>query len=761
MGDLVRLRHLLLVSAATSMMCSGAAMAAQTVAVSQQTGATAAAADDSPEAAADESIVVTATRRSETLFQAPATVTAVSGETLRNSNIIAVRDIIALIPNAVIQDDSESYNMYINIRGMRLVDVQAEPNFGLFRNGLYVGGHRSNLGAQVDIQRVEVLRGPQGGLYGRNAVGGAVNIIYATPTDEFGGYVRASYSSYDRFEVEGAVNAPVSDNAAVRFTAWHYNQTGSEIYNETLDEQVLANSDHGVRGQLSLDITDKINVSWLAEYQETEGPTLRTYAPKGVANGGVLSLPETYDLIRRDTPSIANTRTSYFSQKLTFETGLGEVALNASYRKYRFDGISDSDQTNIPLTASTAARKTDILRGEGTKDTYLEAIWTSPDDRDLTWIVGLSYFDETFDFSRIIQSNRDLRPQGLGTPRYWIGFPKPGTNVQTEAISAFASATYNVTDAFSITAGLRWSQDKKHLEFHQGILPEGTLPQGNAALNAFLVTAVGAIYPNYNLDMESKFTFTAPSLNLKYEVNDDLNIYATYSTGFRPGAFNLSPTTVDTIPYGMESATNYEIGVKSRWFDGRLLANFAIFYMRQDDLLLAQTTQLGGVDRTYLANVGTADNYGVELEVTGRIADWLTGGFSVGWLEAKFDDAIANPGKSNQQILNGLAIPYTRTWTINARLDADIPVSDDLAIVGSIAYRYEAGGMIGDYYIVYDYPTMNKIDLTAGVKLNDKVRITGYVQNLLDEHINQFYYYNTATNVSEGRKFGMSIGYEF
>jgi iron complex outermembrane receptor protein len=747
-----RLRFLM-VSAAISALCAGTAMA--------QAPAPAPAAADAAGSAADESIVVTARRRSETLFEAPATVTAVSGKTLRDSNIIAVRDIVALIPNAVIQDDSESYNMYINIRGMRLVDVQAEPNFGLFRNGLYVGGHRSNLGAQVDIQRVEVLRGPQGGLYGRNAVGGAVNIIYATPDDEFGGYVRGSYGSYDRFEVEGAVNAPVSDNAAIRLTAWHFNQTGSEIYNETLDEDVLANSDHGVRGQLSVDITDKINVSWLAEYQETEGPTLRTYAPLGVVNGGFRSTPETYDLIRRDTPSIAETRTSYFSQKITFDTDLGEIALNASYREYRFDGISDSDQTNIPITQGTAVRKTDILRGEGTQNTYLEAIWTSPDDRPFTWIVGVSYFDETFDFSRIIQSNRDLRPQGLGTPRYWIGFPKPGTNVQTEAISAFASATYNFTDAFSVSAGLRWSQDTKHLQFYQGILPEGTVPQGNAALNAFLVTAIGAIYPNYNLDLESEFTFTAPSLSFKYEVNDDINIYATYSTGFRPGAFNLSPTTVDTIPYDMESATNYEIGVKSRWLDGQLLVNLAVFYMRQDDLLLAQTTQLGGVDRTYLANVGTADNYGVELEITGRIADWLTGGLSVGWLDAKFDEAIANPGKPSQLILNGLVLPATRTWTVNARLDADIPVSDGVAIVGSIAYRYEAGGMIGDYYIVYDYPTMNKIDLTAGVLLNDQVRITGYVHNLLDEHINQFYYYNTATNVSEGRKLGLSVSYDF
>jgi iron complex outermembrane receptor protein len=747
-----RLKYLFLASAAATALTFGTAEAQE-------------AAPHDADAAKEgsEEIVVTARRRSETLFQAPATVTAISGETLRNAGITTAKDIIALVPNAVIQDDSESYNMFINIRGMRLVDVQAEPNFGLFRNGLYAGGHRSNLGAQVDIKRVEVLRGPQGGLYGRNAVGGAVNIVYATPTpgDEFGGYVKGSYGSYDRFELEGAVTVPVNDQVAVRLTGWHFSQTGSEIYNETLDEDVLANSDKGLRASVSADLMDNLNVTWMAEIQKVEGPTLRTYAPLGVTNGGILSPPETYDRIRRDTPSIGNMQQSFFSQKITYDTGIGQFALNASYRNYDFDGISDSDQTAIPITAGTAVRKTDILRNEGTEDIYVEGIWTSPDDRPFTWILGVSYFDETFDFARVIQSNRDLRPQGYGFVRYWIGFPAPGTNIKTESISAFVSANYDITDQFSVSAGLRWSQDTKRLHFDQHIMLEGLQPAGNPALEAFILGALGGIYPTYLIDREDEFTFTAPSLGMKYEVNDDLNIYASYSTGFRPGAFNLSPTTIDTIPYDQESAANYEIGVKSRWLDGKLNVNLAAFYMTQDDMLLAQVTSLGGVDRTYLANVGTARTYGIELEALAQITPWLNAGLSIGWLDAKFEDAIANLGKPNQLILSGRQIPATREWTVNFRLDAQVPIGPNVDFIGTAALRYEQGGMLGDYYINYKYGTLTKIDLSAGVLINGNARITAYVENALDEHINQFYYYNTATNVTEGRTYGLEMTYEF
>ncbi|BCW90793.1 Ferric-pseudobactin 358 receptor [Alphaproteobacteria bacterium SO-S41] len=731
-------------------------MAAQTVAAAQQAAATATTDEDTTEAASDESIVVTATRRSQRLFEVPATVTALSGEQLRNDGIIKMQDIIANVPNAVIQEDSESNNTYINIRGMRVVDVQAEPNFGLYRNGLYAGGHRSNLGAQVDIERVEVLRGPQGGLYGRSAVGGAVNVVSAMPTSEFGGYIKASYGTYDRAQFEGAINAPVNDKVAVRLAAWYFNQEDSELYNETLNEPVSAFTDKGVRASIKAELSSKLTAEWMFEYQKFNGPSLITYGPVGILTGTITSPPETVKRIRRDTPSISAWNQATIMQKLSYETEVGTFDLNASYRDYKLDAVFDSDQTAVPITTATSVRNTEIIRDEGTSSYFVEGVWTSPSDQPLTWIAGVSYFDETFDFVRTIHTKRDLTFLGMGTGEYYIGFPKPGTNVHTQSISAFASVSYQVNDALQLTAGLRWSHDQKDLTFKQGIISIAP-----PAAVGFLTPILSGIYPNYDIAMTSDFYFTAPSFVLKYAFSDDFNFYASYTTGFRPGAFNLSPTTLATIPYDQESADNYEIGFKSRWLDNRLDVNLALFYMRQKDMLLALTTQLAGVDRTYLDNIGTGNTYGVELEVNAKLASWLTGGLNVGWLDAKFDNAVANPGLPTQKVLSGLAIPYTREWTVNLRLDADVPISDTLRFVGSAMLRYESGGILGDYYRVDPYDTMTKIDLTAGVVINDQTRVTAYVDNALDEHIHQFFYYNGGTNTSVGRTAGIEITHNF
>ncbi len=729
-----------------------------TTAAAAQTADTAPPANGAgPQGATDESITVTATRRSQTLLTAPATVTALSGAELRDSGITNIRDIIALVPNAVIQDDSESFNTYINIRGILLTNIQAEPNFGLFRNGLYYGGHRTNLGSQVDMERVEVLRGPQGGLYGRNAVGGAVNIIYATPTDEFGGYAKASYGTYRHGEVEGAVNMPVSEGVSARVAAWYFNQADGELYNETLREEIDAFNDTGIRFSLSADLSDSLNALWIAEYQETEGPALRTYGPDGIYNGVIQAPPETYDRVRRDTPSLSETQQLYLAQKITYSTEAGDFALNLSYRDYSLDARQDSDQTAIPPTAHPTVRQSQSVRNESIENFYAEAIWTSSDDGPFSWIAGASYFYEMFDFERRIEGRRDLTAQGFGLVNYVVDFPRPGGGVETNSWSAFATATYEITDEFHATAGIRYSHDEKQLEYAQGVRPTG-----NAALDAFFAGGLAFIFPTFTLDMTSKFEFTAPYVNLQYMPNENLNFYATYSTGFRPGAFNNSSTDPSTILYDQEEAENFEIGMKSRWFDGALNVNFALFYMRQKDMLLAQddpTESTYGF--TYLTNVGTADTYGVELELSARLAEWLNASVAVGYLDPKFDDAIANVGTPSQKILNGKKLPYTREWTVNARLDALVPVSDSMSLIGSAAIRYEEGGVIGDYTVTIPYETMAKIDLTAGVEINEKVRVVGYVENLLDEHIPLFKYYNGAENSSKGRTAGVSITYNF
>jgi len=705
--------------------------------------------------AADEDIVMTARRREEAAIDVPIAVTAIDGEVLKERGITEMRDIVAQVPNAVIQDNPESFNVFVNIRGMRIVDVQAEPNVGLYRNGMYMGGHRANLGAQVDIDRVEVLRGPQGGYYGRSSIGGTVDVVYATPKQQLGGYAKATVGSYKLTKLEGAVNLPIGDSTALRITGWSFNQSESELYNETLGEYVGAYTDRGFRLGYAVNLSN-LSVLWTVEKQHATGPSMRTYAPFGIANFGPVSTPETPELIRRDTRSDATKDQWYLAQAIKYDVGGSEISLNASYKEYKFDSIQDSDQTAIGPEQDSRARQTGILRDEKTKSWFLEAMWGSKGSGPFSWMVGASYFDETFDFARTITSRRVTPSFGIQTAL--IGFPNAGTQVKTKSTAIFVTAGYKFSDALSIDAGLRYSKDKKTLAYAQGVLPTGT---GNTALDTFFAGLLAGPYPTYAFSSELNFENWSPNVSLSFKLSPELNTYLSYSTGFRPGAFNLSPTTPQTIPYGQETAQNFEAGIKGNFLDGKLQASAAVFYMRQKDLLLAQTTSLGGVDRTYLSNVGTANTYGVELELNARPTDWLQLSASLGWLDPKFDDAVANRGLPSQQVLSGKLIPYTRRWTANFYAAVDAPVTDSVDFVASAALRYEQGGVLGDYYVIDPYETMHKIDLSAGVVINKKIRVSAYVRNLADEHISQFWFYNRGTNTSEGRTFGIDASIRF
>lgn len=727
-------------------------------------GAPALAQDASPpadgaSAGNSDVIVVTARRRTEILTEVPATVSVIDGTILRDQGISNIREIVGLVPNAVLQDSPNGLNTFINIRGMQLVNTQAEPNVGVYRNGLYAGGHRQSLGAQVDIERVEVLRGPQGGFYGRSSLGGTVDIIATMPKSELGGYVRASYGSYRRSEFEGAINLPLSDSIAVRLTGWHFNQARGEMKNETLQEYIGKSTDKGIRGSLKASLTPEFTIQALAEYQEYDGPSLISFAPNGISGNGLTFQPaklETFDKVFRDTPSVSNKSNAYFFVKAEYDAGFATFALNGSYREYRFNASYDLDQTDLgpPFNIKAIAAPTDKV-----EDTYLEALITSSQDGPFTWMLGTSYFKE--DYAYDVNSDYILNvdavtglPLGLGVQTIPVGSPKPGTAIRTDSKSVFATAAYDISDQLTLSGGLRYNSDRKRLTFLSGIKPIA-----NPTLAFVADAAFSPFFPTYNLNSEKTFNFTSPTITLRYMPSKNLNFYATYGTGFRPGAFNLTPVSADTIPYDEETAQNFEVGFRASLMDGKLSINGALFYMPQDNVLITQSTPLA---QSFYANVGTSTTKGLELEVLARPTSWLSGGVSLGLLDARFDKATVNAGLPNAFVLDDKLLPYTRRGSINAMINIDAPVTESLDFIASSVFRFEWGGVLGDYVgVLNPYPAYNKIDLQAGLQLRNKTRLTVGVKNLLDEHVPQFYFYNGAQTVTPGRTFSIDLSHRF
>jgi iron complex outermembrane receptor protein len=711
-----------------------------------------------------ETVTVTARRQEETLLNAPVTVTAIAGEALQDRGITDIGSIIAMVPNAVVPDDPQHFNTFINIRGIRQVDAQAEPNFGLYRNGIYNGGQRTNLGPQVDLDRIEILRGPQAGLYGRDAVGGSVNVYYRmASTDAQNGYASAKYGNYNRVELEGAWNQPLSENFAVRGAAWYFNQTGSEYYNITLNENIDAGHDYGGRLSARADLTPDLNIVWTAEYEDTEGPSQRAYAPNGVAQlfFGV-GAPETKRTIQRDTPSISKDHQFYASQNVTYDSSFGRFNLLASYRDYNLKGVEDQDYTALTPVAGAFPQglylQQELHRAENARDFYVEGLWTSEQDQPLTWIAGFSYFDETFDFARIFKTTADLGtllgigPAVLSTG--YFGLPSPGTNFKTRSYSAFGEATWHINSEWDLSGGLRWSEDKRTLNYMQQ--PIASVPP--APLDPVWAAVNSSFLHNFNTTDSPTFSFTAPTATLRYKPTEDLTFYATYGSGFRAGGFNTTTTTAAFIPYDEESANNYEVGFKSVFGDGRVGLNADIFYMTQDNLLAAQPDPIAPpfLGFTYLTNVGDARTWGVEFELLTQMTDWLNAHASVGWLDPKFTGNATSFGTP----LNGKMIPYTRSATFNIGGDINTPINDRFGFVSTIDLRYESGGFLDTANSIH-YDALTKLDATAGITWDENTRFVAYIKNAFDDTPAQFQFGNGAIATSLGRTYGVQLSKKF
>lgn len=761
MKTLVRFNRLGLtpIAAAVCMLCPIQSVFAQSTTAPSGVAAT-----------ADEStlgtVQVTARRRVETQFDVPAAMTAISGADLKAAGITDIQGIIGMVPNANMTENPNGFDTYISIRGMRQADVGAEANFGMYRNGIYAGGHRVNLGSQVDVERFEIVRGPQGGLYGRDAVGGAANIIYAMPSpgDERKGYTTISVENMGRTRFEGAITSPVNDNLAIRTTVWGINQTGGEYYNTTLKEQIDANSDKGLRFSAAASVSPAVNLLGTFEYQKASGPSLRAYAPNGIANGGIGPFPavtspsETPSTIQRDTRDRNENEQFYVAGKMTYAAPGGTLTLLASARDYKLSGIQDKDMTALSLSSGPLVLQQILNRKEAIQQNYAEALWESPQNQPLTWRSGLSYFKESFGIDQAFASTFDSGQIGfIGIPNLGViggsaGIPYPGSSSGVNSVSAFGDLRYELDKQLAVTATLRYTQDKESLNWSQGI---------NASSHPVASLLFSSVVPTFTLNQENTYSFLSPSVGMEYKFNPDTNLYAIYSTGYRPGGYNTSVTNAAYIPYGQESAENFEAGVKMRFMEGRAGLNFTVFRMNQKDLTVQQDDP---TDTTfgfsYLSNVGSARTTGFELESMARLSKSVGASFSVGYLDAAYTQGIINAGTANAFDVTGRELSGVRPWTINAKLNFKRPVSDSTEFFGAIGVRREIGGSIGDHSEI-SLESLTKIDLNAGLNFSKETQLTAFIQNATDQQVTLFRFSNGAVGTNVGRRLGIQLTHQF
>ena len=285
----------------------------------------------------------------------------------------------------------------------------------------------------------------------------------------------------------------------------------------------------------------------------------------------------------------------------------------------------------------------------------------------------------------------------------------------------------------------------------------------DASSNPVAKILFASVVPTFTLNQENTYSFASPSLGMEYKLNPDTNFYAIYSTGYRPGGYNTSVTNPAFIPYGQESAENYEAGVKMRFLDGRAGLNFTVFRMNQKDLTVQQSDPSPDGQKfgfTYLSNVGNAKTSGFELESMARLSKAVGALFSVGYLDAKYTDGIINAGTANPFDMTGRELSGVRPWTVNAKLDFKQPVSSATEFFGAIGVRREIGGAIGDHSEI-PMEALTKIDLDAGLNFSKTTQLTAFVHNATDQQVVLFRFSNGAVTTNTGRRYGLQLTHQF
>lgn len=734
-------------------------------------GVTQSAHASEPGAGPIEEVVVTARRRSESLQNVPISVSVLDQELLRALRLDDIGEMMRLVPNATVPVNSEGNNTYIVIRGIRQPDPQIEPNFGLYRNGIFYGGSRTNLGSLVDVERVEVSRGSQGGLYGRNSSGGAVNVVFATPESEFDAYVGTTYGKYARKEVEGMVNLPISDTVAVRAAGWWFDTDGGQFTNELLAQDMDFLEDEGLRLSMRWDASDSVSLLLTGEVSQSSGPSFLAYSPDGLVDfltliglPGTTLPPETPETIRRDTREYADVEQYYLSADLEWQTGAGTLNLLASYRDYEFRALRDGDSGDFDPSSGFFVSSSERHLRDDVDNTYLELLWTSPQDRALSFIAGVSYYEENFDFERLIETTLDftvtpLAPgvSGLQTAQLFLPADSP---LKTESVSAFAEVGFDLTERLSAFASLRYIEDDKSIDYRQFStceIPEvclaiyGDLSVGNLGAFGFF----GLLFPDFATQFDDTFTEWLPGGGLEYQWTDTVTVYATVQTGTRAGGFNTTTTQPEFIPYDPETSITYELGAKSSWLDRRLVVNASVFRFDQDDFLLFAEDPVNPFFSA-LRNVGKAETYGFELEVNGRVTPWLFAGLAYGYLDPEVKEGV-NFGND----ISGNQINRVREHTVSTVLSWDVPLSGGpLRLVGNVNASWEIGG--------YETPNetnpiedLELVDVAVGVA-GEQWRATAFVDNLGNDTVTLFTFgFPNVQDLTQDRRWGLEFTYDF
>ncbi len=622
-----------------------------------------------------EEIVVTAQKREQNILEVPFSITAISEADIENRDITNIGEIDRLVPNLQVSDaPGNSTAAQIAIRGGVTINpaLTWETTAGLYLDGVYIGKTQGSVFDVVEVERIEVLRGPQGTLYGRNTLAGGINIVSKAPSGELGGYAKAGVGNYGAQTLAASVSLPAFGNVRVNLAARSEMRDGWVDVDDTAfsasSVDALGEIDRtAFRVAFDVDLSDSLTLAYRYDFSEADQAAVHSQLHR-LDDDFMLPILGFISTEREDNASVdgASFEMSEVSgHSLTMNLDLSETLSLKSITAFRDLTWSDGlDLDGTPLDVAHTQRHSDY-------ESFSQEIQLLGGRDDTVNFVAGAYLFSDDGFT-------DNPQRFFGAFGPFGSYFESRYGFETRAVALFAQFDYAVNDALTLTAGLRYTDEQKEIERELG--NEGqprTITAGTRA--------------------DTSFDDLTPTISLSYDLSDAVSAYLRYAEGFKSGGFNGEAQTLEEtlMPYGSESVRSIEAGVKGLWFDNRLRASAAVFRNEHSDMQLSVFTAEGAAGSS-VRNAGEAVIQGIEVEAMLHVSDEIRVRASYGYLDPKYDKYLDCGGAVN--VANNRAFPHAPESSLSLGLEAALLSGSWGQLDVIIDYSY-----ISDYYL-YPYP---------------------------------------------------------
>jgi iron complex outermembrane recepter protein len=681
-----------------------------------------------------DDVIVTARRTEESVQDTPLAVSAFSGEALERQGFQQVTDLQGSVPNLnIVQGRGSSNATNIYIRGIGQPDALQtfDPAVGVYVDDVYYSRIRGTQFDLLDLERVEVLRGPQGTLYGKNTIGGALKLVSRRPGQTFRARGSVAYGDYDLIDIQGAVSGPISDTMAFGLSALH-SERGGYVTNPTTGAEYNDKNTQAVRGAFAWDPASNIRVDLIADYSHDDaGLTVgqATNSLVGFSGQTIVAVPSPLPeynfqtVVDPDLPNETRLESRGISANVAWDLS-DALTLKSitAYRRLNTDDYIDFDATAREVSSALVAVD---------QNQFSQEFQLTYQSGPLTAVGGLYYLKEEIDSHQEAYADDLLGPAFLNS-----GFLRTvDDTLETTSQAAYGNVSYALTDTFRVSGGVRYTEEEKDY-----VRTTSTFYS--------LLPAFNATYPF--APPVAKYDDTSVMLSADYTPTEGLMMYARYAQGFKSGGYNgRANSAAESTAYRPETAETYEIGVKTTTWDNRFRFNVAAFQTRYEDF----QARVSGLDTDPITNLplavlsvinaGALDISGFEIEAAAALTNAFTMDAQIGYLDAEYDEFTDARFTSTGGSRAFQEPAFSPTWTARygAQYVFDLPGGGDITFGGAAKFRSrmaltvdntptnsrtELPGMFQDSYWLYD----------ARAVFNDasgRYSVGVYGQNLSDE----------------------------